>query len=209
MHDHLHSLPIDKRYSDDTWRAIHYAAEAHKGQMRKMNGDHYIEHPFGVLEIVRTITDDERVHMAAVLHDTVEDTEVSINDLRRDFDDEVADIVWGVTKDDTIPDWRERNEAYLERLLHDAPDGSVIVALADKIHDITDMIESYAREGDAMWQHFSAKPDDQLWWYTSVLEVARARLPDCALNGQLEALIEKFRQQVVGGYARRACALGV
>ena len=208
-HDHLRTLPITERYPEEVWRAVNFAARAHEKQIRKMSGNHYIEHPFGVLELVRTVTDDIPTQQAAVLHDTVEDTYVTLDDLERGFGAKTARIVWGVTKDETIPSWRERNEAYLHRLENEAPDESSIVALGDKIHNITDMTENYLLLGDGMWQKFAAKPDDQLWWYRSVLEVAERRTPECPLIPQLETRIELFRTQVVGRYARQATALGI
>ena len=196
-HDHLHTLPIIERYPEGVWKAINFAARAHETQIRKMSGKHYIEHPFGVLEIVRTVTSDESTHQAAVLHDTVEDTTVTFDDLRNEFGDAVARQVWGVTKDDEIAHWRPRNEAYLQRLEFEAPDGSILVALSDKMHNITDMIASFEAYGDRMWDKFSAKADDQLWWYTSVLDIGKRRLPNCPLNDALEALIMIFVRTVV------------
>lgn len=207
-HDHLHSLPIVDLYPEEVWAAMNYAARAHEKQRRKLSGNHYIEHPFGVLELVREVTADVATQQAAILHDTVEDTDVTLDDLRRDFGDETATIVWGVTKDDSIEGWRPRNEAYLERLANQAPDGSVIVALADKIHNITDMIDSFIEQGDDMWANFSANPVDQLWWYSSVLEIGRARLPDCPLVAALEERIAVFRRIVLGRQAYRVASFG-
>lgn len=196
-HDHLHSLPITERYPIEVWRAINYAATAHETQTRKMSGNHYIEHPFGVFEIVRTVTSDEATQQAAVLHDTVEDTTVTFDDLARDFSPDVAGYVWGVSKDDTIDDWKERNQAYLRRLEDRASDSSVIIALADKIHNITDMIVSFDEYGDSMWDKFNANADDQLWWFSSVLALGRRRLPDCPLVDKLDQLVAVFEHDIV------------
>ena len=197
-HDHLRSLPIVEHYPSDVWDAINYAATAHEQQIRKISGNHYIVHPFGVLEIVRQVTSDFATQQAAVLHDTVEDTTVTLEDLEREFGKEVARIVWGVTKDDTITDWRECNQAYLARLANEAPEKSVVVALADKIHNITDQIENFIRYGEDMWLNFAAQPDDQLWWFSSVLAIGVERTPDSPLVGQLADLIELFRTKVMG-----------
>lgn len=186
---------------------MNYAAVAHETQIRKLSGKHYIEHPFGVLELVRQVTDDIPTQQAGILHDTVEDTTVTHNDLCAEFGDEVAMIVWGVTKDESIEDWRECNEAYLVRLRHQAPEKSVVVALADKVHNLTDMIASYEQYGESMWQYFSALPADQLWWYGSVLAIGRERTPDCPLVEQLTSQIEVFRTKVIGGSALRVANL--
>lgn len=203
-HDHLHTLPITDRYPDEVWSAMNFAARAHEHQIRKMSGSHYIVHPYGVLEIVRTVTNDVEIQMAAILHDTVEDTSTTLDDIADEFTPRTAALVRGVTKDDAIDGWRERNQAYLDYLGSEAEDGSVMIALADKIHNISDMIESFGLYGDAMWEKFSAKGNDQLWWYNSVLAIGQERLPDCPLNYKLEKLIEIFRARVVGSQARIA-----
>lgn len=202
-HEHLQSLPVVERYPADVWRAVNYAATAHETQIRKMTGNHYIEHPFGVLNIVRTVTDDISTQQAAVLHDTVEDTWVTFSDLDEVFGEDVSRIVWGVTKDDSIEDWHECNEAYLVRLGADAPEASVVVALADKIHNLTDMLANFETHGHDMWQYFAAQPNDQLWWYSSVLAIGRARCPDCPLNDRLAGLVNDFRTRVLGLAASR------
>jgi (p)ppGpp synthase/HD superfamily hydrolase len=185
---------------------MNFAAEAHEHQIRKMSGSHYIVHPYGVLEIVRTVSDDVEVQMAAILHDTVEDTDTTLEDIAGEFSPRTAFLVRGVTKDDAVEGWRDRNQAYLDFLGEKAEDGSVLIALADKIHNISDMIESFGLYGDAMWDKFSAKGDDQIWWYSSVLAIGQKRVPECPLNYQLEKLIEIFRARVVGSQARLAAS---
>lgn len=198
QHEHLRELPITERYPDEVWRAANYAAEAHEGQTRKLSGNHFIEHPFEVLELVRGVTDDIPTLQAAILHDTVEDTEVTFAELRARFGAETELIVWGVTKDDTIKNKPEQKLAYLQRLRFEAPAASVIVALADKLHNLTDLIDNYAQIGNEMWDHFSAPPEAQIEWFQAVLEIGRERVPDCLLIAELEAKIELFRTKVLG-----------
>ena len=206
QHDHLRELPITERYPDEVWSAANYAATAHEKQIRKLSGNHFIEHPFEVLELVRTVTDDIPTLQAAILHDTVEDTTVTFDDLRAEFGAETEFTVWGVTKDDTIKDKSEQKLAYLHRLRYEAPAASVIVALADKIHNLRDLIENYALLGDEMWSHFSSPPEEQIEWFRAVLEIGKERAPDCPLVAELEATIEVFRTAVLGARACRGLA---
>ena len=200
-HDHLHTLPITERYPEDIWDTLNDAATAHENQQRKAEKQWYIVHPFSVFEKVREVTDDRNVQKAALLHDTVEDTEMTIDDIEQKYGPEVACMVWGVTKDDNYPDWYTRNNAYLQRLEYEAMEGSVIVALADKIDNLTDMVNNHQKYGEQFWQHFNAQPLDQLWWYTSVLQVGKKRLPGCPLNQELEQLVEAFCVLVVSDMA--------
>ena len=191
-HDHLRSLPITERYPEQVWKALNYAAKAHEEQKRKLSGNHFIEHPFGVLEIVRQVSDDPEIYQAAVLHDTVEDTDCTVDDLCTEFNDRVGFLVWGVTKDDTVQDKHERDLDYLRRLEYEAEEGSIIIALADKIHNITDKITGLKSLGTQMCDKFTSNPAADLWWFTAVLEIGQRRLPDCPLNDRLQALIAEF-----------------
>ena len=71
-------------------KAIEFATKAHEGQVRKYTGEPYIVHPLEVAEIVKTVEHTEEMLMAAVLHDTVEDTDTTIEDIDRE--NESADV---------------------------------------------------------------------------------------------------------------------
>ncbi len=196
-HDHLHTLDIQTKYPEPLWRAMNRAAGAHEDQKRKNIDQWYISHPFRVMEYTMQATDDTDVHIAAILHDTVEDTDMTIDDIIAEYGETIAFYVWGVTKQDDIPTWRERNEAYLDRLENKGHDNSIIIALADKIANIEDLIRDYAELGEDMWARFNAGPAEQLWWYESVLAVAMRRLPDCPLIPVLEQRIAMFKERVI------------
>lgn len=83
--------------------ALDFAREAHREQFRK-SGEAYIVHPVLVASIVASITGDEAMVIAALLHDVVEDTHITIEDVARDYGDDVAHLVEGLTKIDTIRD---------------------------------------------------------------------------------------------------------
>ena len=198
LHDHLRDYPKANSSSGPTRDMYNVMAKNHEGQKRKLTGEWYIAHTIGVEEIVHSVTEDPAVRMAALGHDLVEDTGITIEKIADKFGDRVAAIIWGVTKDDSITGSRERKEAYLDRLEYEAEDGSVIVALADKIYNIADTIENYFLHGPGMWNNFKSGPDQQLWWYRSVLEIGQKRLPDCELNEYLSELIDLFETEVIG-----------
>lgn len=80
-------------------RAAHFAHAAHAAvdQRRKYTGEPYIEHPFAVARLVMTVTDDEATVAAALLHDTVEDTQATLEDIAREFGADVAMLVGWLT----------------------------------------------------------------------------------------------------------------
>ena len=96
---------VDALWSDDDLARLSLAFEkaeaAHQGQLRK-SGDPYITHPIAVAEILIELGLDSATICAALLHDTVEDTEYSLEQLRLDFGDEIAGLVDGVTKLDRL-----------------------------------------------------------------------------------------------------------
>ena len=119
--------------------AYRMAAEAHQSQMRS-SGESYINHPLAVAQIVADIGLDEVSVIAALLHDAVEDTEITVADVERDFGSEVAAIVDGVTKLERIRfDSREEQQAASMRkmLVAMAKDLRVLVIkLADRLHNM-------------------------------------------------------------------------
>ena len=78
-------------------KALEFAAEAHKGQVRKYTGEPYIVHPIEVMELVKQVIDDPEMQAAALLHDVVEDTPVSINEIKDEFGPRVAALVSDLT----------------------------------------------------------------------------------------------------------------
>lgn len=179
--------------SDRLNLAIQRAAVAHQGQLRKGTDIPYITHPFAVMSIASQVTDDEDTLIACLLHDTLEDVpdKYSRADMLRDFGDTVVSIVEGVTKDDSILDWRVRSEAYLAHL-RTAPDASVTVSGADKIHNLQSILTDYQTHGETLWNRFNAGKHEQLWWYESVAAVLGERLPESPLYRQLRTLVNEL-----------------
>ena len=128
-------------------KALEYSLDAHNGQFRK-SGEPYIIHPILVSSIVSSITDDEDMAISALLHDVVEDTQKSIEDVRNIFGEDVAHLVEGLTKIDTIRDAELIPSSSNERLVVSALTfrkmllasiGDVrvlVVKLCDRLHNM-------------------------------------------------------------------------
>jgi GTP pyrophosphokinase len=120
-------------------RAFDFAARAHDGQLRR-SGQEFIYHPWGAAKILAGLELDEATLAAALLHDTVEDTGIGIEDIRADFGDEIAKLVEGVTKLTRVQfQSREHAEAenYRKLVLAMAEDLRVIlIKLADRLHNL-------------------------------------------------------------------------
>jgi (p)ppGpp synthase/HD superfamily hydrolase len=160
--------------------AIKKASILHDGQKRKGEKSFpFLTHLFSVAALLSEYTRDENVIIAGLLHDTLEDTAYTIEDLTNDFGNEVAEIVQYVTEikeraGQKIP-WMERKLAYLS-LLENANRGALFVSTADKIHNLQSTIDDFKKFGPSIWKNFNSSVENNLWFYSSVLEVLHRKL---------------------------------
>ena len=176
-------------------RAIIFAVRAHAGTERRGKGFPYIVHPMEAVEIVATMTPDQELLAAAALHDTVEDTDVTVDQLRAEFGDRIADLVAaesdafveGVNDEDS---WHARKQAAIDRLAK-APHDAKMVALGDKLSNMRAIARDYAVQGDALWNLFHAKdPKDHEWHYRGLADSLR-ELQDTFAFREFESLINQ------------------
>ena len=160
--------PLDTQLLD---RAIITAVKAHANTERRGKGFPYIVHPMEAVEIVATMTADQELLAAAALHDVVEDTDMTVEQIRQEFGDRVACLV--AAESDTMPvgisetdSWRMRKQAAIDRLAAASLDAK-IVAMGDKLSNMRAIYRDYMVKGDDLWSIFHApngKPDHE-WHY--------------------------------------------
>lgn len=156
-------------------KAIVFATNAHHGQFRKMGKTPYILHPLEVAVIASTLTDDQDVLVACLLHDTVEDAGVSIEEIEDTFGSRVRELVESETetKVSDLPSsktWKSRKEKSLEVLKNTKDLGVKILWLSDKLANARSFLRLYQLHGDDIWNQFNQKdPKEQLWYYTEIL----------------------------------------
>ncbi len=146
-----------------------FATNAHKGQTRKGNDIPYIYHPMEVLSILTEMGCDEDVKIAGVLHDTVEDTDTTIDDIRNIFGETVASLVGGHTEDKTKT-WIERKEDDINALKAGSI-GLKAIVFADKLSNILSLYDDYKVLGDMVYEKFNAGKELQAWYYGELLKV--------------------------------------
>ena len=145
-------------------RAIEFATKAHSGQFRKGTTRPYIVHPIEVGDIVASMTEDEEVISAAILHDTIEDCEgVTAEVLEEQFNRRVASIVAQESEDKSLS-WEERKGATIKRL-REAPIEVQMIGLADKLSNMRDIDRDYPVLGDELWGRFRMQSKSALAWY--------------------------------------------
>ena len=150
-------------YSFRIEQAIRAAGVLHAEQFRKGTSPFpYITHLMAVSFILRDYTEDENVIIGALLHDSLEDTDYTSEELEADFGKKVREIVEGVTesrKDEKKQfTWAERKDKYLEALSK-APRESLLISAADKIHNMRSIVEEYAGNEAQFKKDFSAAPE--------------------------------------------------
>ncbi len=151
-------------YSSMLEKAIAFAKEAHKGQVRKGTARPFIVHPMEVLDILKTMTEDEEILCAGVLHDTIEDcANVTRDMLEAEFGGRVANMV-AKESEDKSRTWMERKSTTIEKL-KSAPEEICMIALADKLSNIRDIARDYPVVGEKLWQRFRMKDKNIIGWY--------------------------------------------
>jgi (p)ppGpp synthase/HD superfamily hydrolase len=180
------------------FEAIRFAAEAHTGQYRKGTKVPYIVHPLGV---VRTLIDagcGEPVVVAGVLHDVVEDTSHTLEELRGRFGPRVAELVAACTEPNHFFDTWERRKRHTVEMLADTEDHDVLmVAIADKLDNIQDLRDDLALRGEIAWRRFNRGREKQRWYYESLEEIFTRRLTDDH-GRRLAALFAREVESVFG-----------
>ena len=185
--------PLDTSLFD---RAARLAIEAHGGTERRGKGFPYILHPMEAATIAATITSDPEVLAAAVLHDTVEDTAVTVDELRRLFGPRVAALVHTETAPAGLS-WRAKREHQVARIAA-ADRDSKIVALSDKLSNLRTIALDHLSLGDALWSRFHAPEGKKdIEWYYRALASSLASLADTAAYLEFTTLLEKvFQKQI-------------
>ena len=175
-------------------RAIVFAVQAHHNTERRGKGFPYIVHPMEAVEIVASITPDQELLAAAALHDTIEDTDVTVEDIRRAFGDRVAELVHaesdqfteGVSEEDS---WHERKQAAIDRLAHASHDAK-IVAMGDKLSNMRAIWRDYQVQGDALWNIFHTKDKADHEWHYRGLAKSLSELSDTFAYQEFVHLID-------------------
>ncbi len=160
-------------------KAIVFAVKAHANTARRAKNFPYIVHPLEAVSIVATMTDDQDLLAAAALHDTVEDTEVTIEEIRSVFGQHIADLVDAetdpVSTSDKAPKgWRETKIKALERLSMASYEVKM-VAMGDKLSNMRAIAQDYRQIGDKVWERFHAPNGkaDYKWRYEALAEALK------------------------------------
>jgi myo-inositol-1(or 4)-monophosphatase len=194
MAENAHPTPSP---SDILDRAILFATEAHRGAFRKGTRIPYILHPLEAAAIAATITVDCEVLAAAVLHDVIEDTAVTEEELLEVFGSRVAELVCAESENKRadLPagdTWRIRKKETLDALLEEDRREVKILVLADKLSNIRSIHRDFRALGEALWERFNMKDPDQIgWYYRSIGEALESELGETLAWKEYRGLVEE------------------
>lgn len=180
------------------FRAIEFSARAHRGQYRKGTRLPYFTHPMNAASIlVRAGATDEMV-AAAVLHDTVEDTPVSLNEIRREFGVEVSRLVAAATeRPKAFVSWKERKSLHVAHIPALAEDEAAVIC-ADKLDNILSILTDINEKKEEFLLNYRGDPNNdedsfylkQTEYYHSVF--GRFKAPYDELEWYYRSLSEAF-----------------
>lgn len=191
-------FPISERFR----RALDYAATVHAGQARKGTQIPYLSHLLSVSASVMEYGGNEDEAIAALLHDVIEDTDVTEEMLQKQFGHNVATIVrqCSDSTERPKPAWRDRKEEYLLSMKTKC-DSARFVSACDKLHNARSILRDFVRMGDAVFDRFDGGKEGTLWYYRSLAD-GYALYGPRRVAEDLERVVSELEKQAASGRDR-------
>jgi (p)ppGpp synthase/HD superfamily hydrolase len=185
-------------------QALVFATEHHQHQHRKGTKIPYMAHLLNVCKLLAERECSDEVLAAALLHDVVEDTDVTIQEVEEKFGQHVAEIVRGATELDKLEkkaiekesSWQSRKEHTIHFLQHEATTDQLLVSCADKLDNIRSIVYDHERIGEAIWKRFNASKEQQAWYYSSISSIAKEKGKSNSILAELAAEMEVLVNKV-------------
>jgi (p)ppGpp synthase/HD superfamily hydrolase len=172
----------------DIYSAIQFTLIAHENQRRKIDGDIYAAHPIETAIMLASCGCDEDVIIAGLLHDTLEDTATTYEEILSQFGARVVSLVQECSERDKMQEWHVRKQETLQFIRTSASHEAKIIILSDKLSNIKSIHRGLKTLGDDMWLRFNAGYEDQKWYFNEALD-ALAELEDMEMYKSLKNYI--------------------
>ncbi len=175
--------------------AYEFAAAAHEGQTRKGDDAPYMEHPVAVARLLvgESVADDELL-AATFLHDVVEDTDHSLEEIRERFGTSVSELVEVMTEDKTVEPYERRKEHHRDQVEAGGERPAQIYA-ADKLANLRDLRSLYAIEGEAAAAKFNAPLDVRVRLWRGDVDMVRRIAPGLGILAALRSELDAFEAE--------------
>ncbi|MFF2445600.1 HD domain-containing protein [Neobacillus sp. NPDC058068] len=171
-------------------KAIIFAAKAHKDQSRKSTDIPYVTHPFAVGMLLQKAKCSDEVIAAGILHDTIEDTSTTYEDLIEHFGARIAKLVLAASEHDKSLSWEKRKQHTID-MLKDGYLEEIQIITADKLHNLKSIHADLEVNGEKTWERFNRGKVDQHWYYTSIVKALKPRKNEFSLIRELEKKVKE------------------
>jgi (p)ppGpp synthase/HD superfamily hydrolase len=174
-------------------KAFAFAQVVHSDDVRKGTPIPYLSHPMQVAGLALEYGADEEQASAALLHDVIEDSATSYEDLVEAFGARVAGIVRGCSDAEDHQEkgeWKPRKAAYIRHLREEADADTLLVSCVDKLHNARSIVADLRQKGPVFFDRFTGKRDGTLWYYAALLEIFRERGLEVGLVTELEVAVQ-------------------
>ena len=170
--------------------ALQFAAVKHAGQVCKGTEIPYITHPVGVAFILQRENQRDEVVAAALLHDTLEDTDTSEEELLELFGERVLMLIKSASEPDKSLSWEERKTHTIINLAF-CMNEELAVIVADKLHNLQSIQRDIEKYGEVVWSRFNRAKPQQAWYYRGIVNALQGRKAELALIRKLETVVDE------------------
>ena len=153
-------------------KAAHIMVTAHGDQKRKTNNTPYILHPMMVAFKLQELGFEPKVIAAALVHDVLEDTKFTAEQLEKELGKEVLELVLPLSEDKSL-EWEDRKAKHVESIKN-APADAKAVSVTDKIHNLESLIAGHAEMGPEIWQKFNRGKEKKMWFENELLKMYKS-----------------------------------
>jgi guanosine-3',5'-bis(diphosphate) 3'-pyrophosphohydrolase len=176
--------------------ALEKARSAHAGQIRNGSGGMpYVEHPIAVAARLDEHGYGEEVLAAALLHDVVEDSETSLDEIREEFGEAVAGLVGALTDDEALDSYRERKAEHRERVAAAAGEALAIYG-SDKLTNVKALREAHEAEGEAVREEFKVPIELKTEIWEADRDLLREKAPELPFLDELDEELSRLRARL-------------
>lgn len=184
--------------TDNIKKAGEFAIDAHIGQVRKNEAIPYVSHLFDVAGILIDNRFSENLIIAGLLHDIMEDTKKTKDDILGLFSEEqgqkIIEIILADTETDTNASWKERKQATIDLAQSTCETEGLLLICADKIANLGSLNKALDIFGDKTWDFFNSGKENQIWYYTALFTILKNKLPEHPkMMKQYEERLEKIK----------------
>lgn len=173
------------------YKAIQTALKMHDRQLRKLDGDIYAAHPLEVGLLLAGVHASDEVVIAGILHDTVEDTALTLEEIDKIFGSKVAFLVKGCSESDKSLDWKRRKIEMIQYVKNHASNDEKLIIMVDKLSNIKSMYRYIASHKKYdIWDKFNAGYSDQKWYYEEMIKA----LDSLKLNPDYRGLFDELEK---------------